>query len=250
LQSVLVILLTAVFLLFILAVSSLASTWGLLRGMRPGQAVLAGALGAALFWAVIFIFIQGGDTTNVSQLVQKAIEQVEQTQVPKPFNASPESTRLYQEFVKNYMILSFPGWIASMCLVLGLLSYYLSSVMLSRVTSRVTGPVAFSQWVIPEHLVFGLLAGGILKLTEQWLKLGSWADIVSNNLLVFFLALYSLGGLSIVSFFLHKWRLPAILRLLSYVVLLQMFETVCALGVLDVWFDFRKLKSPPPEPAT
>jgi uncharacterized protein YybS (DUF2232 family) len=249
-DSVLVILLTGIFSLFILAVASLASTWGLLRGLKPGQAVLAGALGAALFWAVIFIFIQSGATTSVPLLIQKAMEQVDQGQVPKPFNATPESTRLYQDFVKNYMILAFPGWIASMCLVLGLLSYYLSSFMLSRVTSRITGPVAFRQWVIPEPLVFGLLAGGILKLVGHWLKLGPWADIVSNNLLVFFLGLYTLGGLSIVSFFLHKWRFPAILRILGYVVLLQMFETICALGVLDVWFDFRKLKTSPPEPAT
>lgn len=249
-NSVLVILLTAVFFLFILAIASLASTWGLLRGLKPGQAVLAGALGAALFWAVLFVFIQSGATTGVSGLVQKAMEQVEKAQVPKPFNATPESTRLYQDFVKNYMILAFPAWIASLCLVLGLLSYYLSSVMLSRVTSRITGPITFRQWVIPEPLVFGLLAGGLLKLMVPWLKLEPWADIVSNNLLVFFLGLYSLGGLSIVAFFLHKWRLPAVLRILSYVVLLQMFETVCALGVLDVWFDFRKLKTSPPEPAT
>jgi uncharacterized protein YybS (DUF2232 family) len=248
-DSVLVILLTGIFSLFILAVASLASTWGLLKGLKPGQTVLAGALGAALFWAVIFLFIQGGGKTSVPLLVQKAMEQVEQGPVPKPFNASPESTLLYQGFVKNYMILAFPGWIASMCLVLGLLSYYLSSIMLSRVTNRVTGPLAFRQWVIPEPLVFGLLAGGILKLAGQWLNLGPWADIVSNNMLVFFLGLYVLGGMSIVSFFLNKWRLPSILRILSYVVLLQMFETVCALGVLDVWFDFRKLKNPPPEPA-
>jgi uncharacterized protein YybS (DUF2232 family) len=74
-------------------------------------------------------------------------------------------------------------------------------------------------------------------------------DILGNNFLVFFVGLYTLSGLSIVSFFFHKWRLPAAIRILSYLVLLNLiFETICCFGVLDVWFDFRKLKSSPKEP--
>jgi hypothetical protein len=100
--------------------------------------------------------------------------------------------------------------------------------------------LAFREWVIPEPLVFGVIAAGLLKLIAEE---NTWKETVGNNLAVFFGGLYILGGLSIVSFFLNKWRVPAVLRFISYAVLLPIvWESFCAIGVLDVWLDFRKIK--------
>ncbi len=124
-----------------------------------------------------------------------------------------------------------------------LITWFLSS--LPELTTRVPKAMAFQEWVIPEPLVFGLIVAGILKIVAGE-KI--WLDILGSNLLVFFSVVYVLGGFSIVSFFLHKWRLPATVRVLSYLILVQLpLDTVCALGVLDIWFDFRKLKTRQPE---
>jgi uncharacterized protein YybS (DUF2232 family) len=166
----------------------------------------------------------------------------------KDLGFQAENIEMMKVITQKYIFWSFPAWAAVSCLVAGLLAYYLASSILSRVTPRVSKPMAFREWAVPEFMVFGLIVGGILKLI---FKENSPMDIVGNNLLVFFAALYTLGGLSIVSFFFHKWRLPIFVRILGYVFIFQLvFETVCAIGVLDIWFDFRKMKPASPEPTT
>lgn len=122
-----------------------------------------------------------------------------------------------------------------------------------RVTPKIPRPMRFRDWVLPEPLVFGLVVGGLLKVAQGMLQLtpdqSTVVEVIANNLLVLFVGIYAMAGLCIISFFLHKWRLPSIVRFLGYFLLLLSagFQIPCALGVLDVWFDFRKLKSPPLE---
>lgn len=241
-------LLRAIFFLVAMGFACLASVWGLLKGLKPGVTVLAGSLGAFLFLGALFAVAQSGQPVGFHELVKQGVDEVDKTPVPPPFAGTPEAEESYKSFCKSYVVMAFPAWTALVCLVAGLLAYYFSASILFRITPRVARPLAFRDWVLPEPLVFGLILGGLLKLAVVWAQGGEAAEISGNNLLVFFVGLYTLGGLSIVSFFFEKWRLPKILRLLSYVVLFQvLFEAIFALGVLDVWRDFRKTKTLPPE---
>jgi uncharacterized protein YybS (DUF2232 family) len=60
--------------------------------------------------------------------------------------------------------------------------------------------------------------------------------------------LYFLQGLAIVAFYFERWKMPLFIKGFVYVVLfLQQFASmvVAALGLFDVWFDFRKLVKKP-----
>jgi hypothetical protein len=248
---VLAILLRVLLFLVIMGFACLAASWGLLKGMKPSHSVLAGTFGAILFFGVLFAFVQSGQTPGFHSLVDEILQETDKAPVPPPFSSTPEGIESYKSFCKNFVVLALPAWAAIGCVIVGILAYSISAALLSRITPKVSKPIAFRQWVVPEPMVFGLIFGGMLKLGVLWFKAESWVDILGNNFVVFFLGLYTLGGLSIVSFFLHKWRLPAVLRFFSYILLIQvLFESICAIGVLDVWFDFRKLKALPPEPAS
>ena len=69
-------------------------------------------------------------------------------------------------------------------------------------------PCLFRQWVIPEPLVFGFIAGALLKISVKFLSLpeDNWVDILGSNLLVFFGSLYIMGGFSIIAYYLQKWK--------------------------------------------
>lgn len=242
---------------FVLAVffflfTSLASAWALLRSFKPRQVVLTGASAMVLMALAVAILNRPDPKENAlvsfrQYFTDKHFEDEwqEDTQTAVKMGAPLDKLEGFKDDYKKYFYDLLPSWVVSGCLVFGLLAYYLVSFVLARVTTRVPKAMAFQEWVIPEPLVFGLIVAGILKIMAGE-KI--WLDILGSNLLVFFSVVYVLGGFSIVSFFLHKWRLPATVRVLSYLILVQLpLDTVCALGVLDIWFDFRKLKTRQPE---
>lgn len=236
--------------------AGLAVSWALLRDYNPRIAVLAGAVTVALYMGALFTFAISTEKQDVMAGLKRSFDQVWtiKAQSLADLKATPAEIAREEQIFQKYVFLALPAWMAVTCLTLGLIAYYAVSAFLSRITRRVAHPIPFRGWVFPEYLVFGLIVGGMLKVLS---KENSLFDIIGNNFLVFFGCLYTLGGLSIVSFFLKKWFLSTGLRTLSYVVIFsyivtlqQLFNPICVIGILDVWFDFRRLNAPPPEPAS
>lgn len=235
--------------------AGLMSSWALLRGFTPRSVVLTGF--ATLLLLVMVLFILGREDTSKSPWVSfqqyfdsQHFDQEWQSDRDTAIKMGVAADKLdgFKDDYQKYFYNLLPGWISACCLVGGLLAYYVFSLILFRLTSRVPKAMAFREWVVPEPLVFGLIVAGVLKILS---KNQGWMDLLGSNLLFFFFTIYVLGGFCIVSFFLHKWRLPATMRVLSYLILVQLpLDAVCALGVLDIWFDFRKIKTSPPEIAS
>jgi uncharacterized protein YybS (DUF2232 family) len=96
-----------------------------------------------------------------------------------------------------------------------------------------------NRWQAPERLVWGFVASGFATMMPATVL--KWAGI--NGLIIFAL-LYFSQGLAIISFLFEKKRTPRVVRIVIYVVICiqQVFSIMVAvLGLLDVWFDFRKL---------
>jgi uncharacterized protein YybS (DUF2232 family) len=239
-------------IIVIMGMASLAAAWALLRGFKPRAVVLTGTLTLVLFFSALFLLVQSNLKQETLPLFQQYFQDSWKTdvQILTQRGFSKEDIDLYyKNFYQKYVFYSFPAWLVMICLFMGLIAYYLSSSILSRVTARVSRPIAFKEWIVPEPLVFGLILGGLLKIV---FKENSPLDIVGDNLLVFFLIFYSLTSLSIVSFFFQKWKFSPFMRMISYAIIFlsPVSGSICCLSILDIWFDFRKLKSPPAEPIT
>ena len=97
-------------------------------------------------------------------------------------------------------------------------------------------------WKIPDWVVWLVIAAGVLMIVPEEI-----AQIVGLNAMIFLLFLYLLQGLSIVQFFFRKKNIPRYLRALFYalIVLYQyLLVFVSAVGLFDIWVDFRKMNSP------
>lgn len=95
------------------------------------------------------------------------------------------------------------------------------------------------RWYAPEKMVWGLIIAGFsLFLPVVGIK------FLALNLLIVLSAVYFFHGLSIVMFFLNKFRVPPWLRFAIYLLLLfqQIFVIgVATAGLFDQWLDFRKI---------
>ncbi len=100
-----------------------------------------------------------------------------------------------------------------------------------------------SLWKNREFLVWFVIAGGLMVI----LPVGD-LRLAGINLLIVMGTLYFFQGLAIVAFYFERWKTPLLVKGFIYAVLfLQQFASmaIAALGLFDVWFDFRKLAKKP-----
>jgi uncharacterized protein YybS (DUF2232 family) len=238
--------------IFFFATASLAVIWALVRGFRPRSVVLTGAGTLGLMICGLLILGRENPKENPILSFQNYFSTAQfekdwdvNSKTALKMNVPADKLAAFKDQYRKYFYELIPSWIGAGCLLYGLLAYYLVSYVLSRLTQKVPKAMPFKEWVIPEPMVFALIASGALKVIPG---LGEGWDLFAGNCLVIFGSIYVLGGFSIVAFLFNKWRLPATLRVLSYLILVQLpLETVGVLAVLDIWFDFRKIKSNKPE---
>jgi len=118
------------------------------------------------------------------------------------------------------------------------------NVLISRRLLRARGlPApefgALDRWRAPEALVWGFIGSGFAFLFP-------WPGVrfVALNVLVVIVVVYCFHGLSILQFYLNKYRFPRLLKIGAYILILmqQVLLIVLALaGLFDQWIDFRKI---------
>jgi len=99
----------------------------------------------------------------------------------------------------------------------------------------------FREWKCPEPLVWALIGCGF----ALFMPAGEAVNIVAVNLLLVIGVGYFIQGLAIVAYFFHKNNVPRFLRGATYILIIfqQIFTLlVAALGLFDLWGDFRRLK--------
>jgi uncharacterized protein YybS (DUF2232 family) len=97
-------------------------------------------------------------------------------------------------------------------------------------------------WKMPDWVVWFVIAAGAAMIVPE-----EAVQIAGLNVLIVVLFLYLLQGLSIVQFFFRQKNIPRYLRALFYalIVLYQyLLVFVSAIGLFDIWVDFRKMNRP------
>ncbi|HPG71341.1 MAG TPA: YybS family protein, partial [Syntrophales bacterium] len=97
-------------------------------------------------------------------------------------------------------------------------------------------------WKMPDWVVWFVIAAGAAMIVPE-----EAAQVAGLNVLIVALFLYLLQGLSIVQFFFRQKNIPRYLRALFYalIVLYQyLLVFVSAVGLFDIWVDFRKMNRP------
>lgn len=117
------------------------------------------------------------------------------------------------------------------------------NLLAGRLLFRING-IAFpdfgdlTAWKSPEKLVWIMIAAGAIVLLPM-----EEATIAGMNLLIICGLIYLFQGLAIVAFFFRQKRVPLFFQWLFYallVVQLYMLVIIIALGLFDIWVDFRK----------
>jgi len=119
----------------------------------------------------------------------------------------------------------------------------LTSALVVRVRWH-TAPLAnLRRWQMPEPAIWVLIIAGFAMFIPH-----PETSVIARNVFAVMLGCYFCQGLAVVSFFLARFRVPRGFRVAGYalIALHHLFTgLVLALGVLDFWANFRRLRSGP-----
>jgi len=98
---------------------------------------------------------------------------------------------------------------------------------------------SFKNWKTPEYMIWGTIITVVMMFIPVPLL-----NLIGTNALVFFLVLYFIQGIIVVSYYLNKKNFPRILKFVFYMAIIIHYVTLfitIALGIFDMWLNFRKL---------
>ncbi len=170
-------------------------------------------------------------------------ESLEQTaRIYAQAGVDPGQTVEFQESLnalKEGLALVYPSLMVVGSAFVVWLNVILSRPLFRRKNLEVPDFGALDRWQSPELMVWGLIAAGFsLFLSFSPLRL------VAVNALVIMLAVYFFHGLSILLFYLNKYRVPPWVRFGVYALILVQQILVIGVtlaGLFDQWLDLRRI---------
>jgi uncharacterized protein YybS (DUF2232 family) len=132
-------------------------------------------------------------------------------------------------------------------LVVGASALWLANLRVSARWAAWPQLQTLSRWRAPDWTIWVLIASGFALFAPH-----PAVAVVAGNLFAMVVACYFGQGLAIVGYFLQRFSLPRGLRIATYLVIA--FQQVAAalvvaLGVFDLWGDFRQLTAHPADAA-
>ena len=150
-----------------------------------------------------------------------------------------ESVRQAVEILRVYIPKILPALLVSALLGTTWLNLVLGTLLLQTKDRRLTPWPDYSEWKLPEPLVWLVILSGVCLLL-----LPRPLSLLGLNGLIVCSTLYFFQGLAIAAKLLKRWSVPKLIRVLIYaLIFIQTYGIIVLsfLGLVDVWADFRKL---------
>ena len=226
-------------LMALVLIYSFGRGWSIARLVSAAVAAMLAALGATLYY-----FIGSpGEIRAVLALVFRENLQAS-LDLYRGTGFSGETVELVRQRapqIIDMVLMILPALACAGFATLVLLSLFF---LLRRFPDRrgeIVREADLREWRAPEGLVWPFVAAGFVLVVP-----GAEAfRAAAMNLLLITAVFYFFHGLSIVGYYFHHKHVPHVLRGLLYLAIL--FEqiltiAVVALGLFDLWGDFRRLK--------
>lgn len=251
-------LLLATLLLFLLGGKELALGYSLLalmiallflsfgRGWSIESVVAGTAAGmlAAVSAVLLYLF---GPLSHLRQVIGEALEEnlAVSLEAYEKFGFSPESIEIIRErapqiietFLQVMPALAFASFVTAILVNLFFLYRRFPDHRALFISTS-----DLREWRSPEYLIWYFILSGFFLFFPGW----EMVKTLTLNLFLVIAIFYFFQGLAIVAYYFHHKNVPFFLRSLAYVliVLEQIFTLfVVALGLFDLWGDFRRLKN-------
>lgn len=236
-----------ILLVLSLVLLALAIGDGMLRNLRHETTVLLGALVPIALLLLLFLPVllkSGKDPfAAAEQFLRASIAETREIYVRAGLTDIVHTLDSLGDGMIHYAARLLPGILIATTLLQSLWCYGVArSIVLRKrpdLPLAARPPLAF--WHLPDPWVWGLIATLALVAAAPR-DSGPW--FLGVNLSILWLLAYTAQGTALTDFLLRKLRIPVLMRslLLALILTLPSVVIVIALGVVDIWADFRKVR--------
>lgn len=208
--------------------------WSFEHTALAGVATWTGGIAALLFLAY-------GDVGSVVAAVhQQLTRSVDLALSTYGSIGAPQSTLALMQAERDQVIAGLLETSPALVVLTGTV-IILTNLLLLRRWADFGRHANLRLWRTPDALIWALIVAGFGLFAPV-----PAVAVVAQNVFIIILAGYFCQGLAIVSYYLDRFRLPRGLRIAGYVLIaVQHLVTVLvlALGVFDLWGNFRRLST-------
>lgn len=242
---------SGIFILLIFAPLSIGLNY-MIKKRRKSFEIIAISTVILLVSFLLVINIMGdmSGVSIISQLEDSFTQALNsQIEILKDMDLSAYEVLKIRDLLENamdYVLLILPAIVIIFSLVLSYLNYLISSLILRRLGYGIVSIPKFSKFKLPNNVLLGT---GIMFLGAfiiKGLKLFYYETILLNITVIASFMFFT-QGLSVVDYKLiekNLGRIPRLLIILFFTIILPLGWLISFIGILDVIIDFRKLRRP------
>ncbi|HXQ23223.1 MAG TPA: DUF2232 domain-containing protein [Candidatus Acidoferrales bacterium] len=220
----------------------LALAVGIRRGWPFEGTVLAGVAAWCIGIAALALLAYGDPPAVIATAREQVSHSVELALATYGSLGVSESAVNAMEAERDLLVNGLVEILPALVMLTGGLIVVVNLMML-RTWTGVARDVNLRLWRTPDSLIWALIVTGFAMFFPV-----DPVGLVARNVFLVLLGCYFCQGLAIVSFYLERLRLPRGIRIAGYVLIaLQhiVAAMVLALGVFDLWGNFRRLNAGP-----
>lgn len=242
---------SAAILLLSFGLMAIGTAEGMRRNLRPEQTSLLGGLlpTAVLAAIVVFYFIRVGKNpiAEVDVYLREIIASSAQTYTSMGLTEMAAMVSSIPDSFLYYLSRLLPGITIATSVTQAACCFGIARAILMRRpgTEPLPPQPPLVAWHAPDSWVWGLIAALALIVLP-----GETARIIGWNVGILFAVLYLAQGVAVAEHYLRKTGIRTFGRSLLLVIILALpsIVFVIALGIVDIWADFRKVRAPAAKP--
>lgn len=206
-----------------------------------------------VFFVSLLIILSFVDSTGIGFVTQleQSFKDIMETQINMFKDMDLTSYELAEtkdllESAYRYIILIVPTILLISSLVVSYLNYLTTSVGLKKMRIEIVGIPQFSKFRLPNNIIPGVLVMFLVTYIAGKLDF-KYLDTINLNLVALVGFMFFIQGLSVLEHLFKKLKMFVVFRIILYIVFLFtafMLTAISVLGILDIVFDFRKLRRP------
>jgi uncharacterized protein YybS (DUF2232 family) len=249
----------AVFVVIFLSFGFMAM--GLADGLRwrwkPENAVLIGGMLTLVALVVVLApFLQNSDKGPIAvteEYLRTSIAEAQQLYTQLGLTEVAQVMAQLTDTVVYYLVRLLPAILLATTLLQAACCYGMARTLILRKDPAATilAEPTLATWHAPDPWVWGLIVSLGLVASGHLTSTKSTTYFIGLNLALLYLFVYAAQGVSLVDFWLRKAKLTILWRSFIHTIILTLpplIAVVIAFGVVDIWADFRKVRTPAQTP--
>jgi uncharacterized protein YybS (DUF2232 family) len=218
---------------------------GMRRQWKPESAVLLGGmlpvLGVTAVAIYFFLMISQNPVIAVEEYLKASVAEASKMYVQLGLNEMAEAVSSLSDKFIHYLVRLLPGITIATAISQAAVCYGLSRCLILKKSGPAVRSADFSQWHAPDVWVWGLIVAlGLSIAPNDSVQFAGW------NLALIYAVIYLSQGIAVMDHYIRKAGIQPVLRSIIHTVILALpsIVLVIALGIVDIWADFRKVRGP------